>query len=550
MLPIFQVKIMKCLGPVHLALSLCVLSIQTFGKPWESTTARYNAEGHNAHVTIQYPTNPSHSFNLLTAISNKIFTLTQNNSTNNQREVLTSRSSKAPRDENFFRNTLVVEDRKLKASSVKPVRLKIGSSKIKVKRTTTIRTPVKLQIKATTNRPTTTKRKAVVVKRKRRPPIQTPPKNYTEIKVSAVNQNRPVVHKIVTKWQDKSNFSEVKQSWYDVPPVNPQPEIISYSPEFPVNNAATTEASDSVVKPETALSNPISQFNMDVLPSTSNLANAAGANPDCPTVHISSAMLAPLQRQGCSDISVVLNSHFHQAANAATQRIPTPENQPLGGVEAVEADPGVEEAVEADPGLAEADVPAADAPLADPPVAADPGGAGGQPAAGGNPGGGSSGGGFPGLPTLPEAPEFPSLPEFDLKGMMDFLSWIGGGLGHFLNFFKNPWLYIIPITLFFLKGFLIVMGLFPWWIPGLVLFAGIKSKSNVAHYKHVHPPVYHPDGWFWNHNTKSWENVAGYAHHRRVQARNINHEIIPKLIDQFSSKLSENSQSWKRRKKN
>lgn len=535
---------MKCLGPVHLVLWVCVFSTPALGKPWEPSTARYNPEGNNTHETTQHPSNPSHPPNKLTPIVNKISTITLNLSTNY------SRHSKAPHDQQFYRATLEVE-RKLKFYNnkiTKPVNktfIKVANSnnnripvRTATKHTTTVQVPVKLQIKATTtSRPTTiTKKKFVTVKRK----IQIH-KNFTEIKVSA----RPVVHKIVTRWQDKLNASEVKQSWYDVPPANPQPEIISYSPEFPINNAASTEASDSVITPsstESSLSNPISQFNLDVLPSS--LGNAAGGgDADCPTVHISSAMLTPLQRQGCSDISVVLNSHFHQAANAATQRIPTAENDPLGGgVEAVEADPGIEEAVEA---------PAAEAPLADPPAAADPAGAGGQPAAAAQQpgGGGSQGGGFPGLPTLPEAPEFPMLPEFDLKGMMDFLGWIGGGLGHLLRVFKNPWLYIIPITLFFLKGFLIIMGLFPWWIPGLVVFAGIKSKSNVSYYKHVHPPVYHPDGWFWNHNTKTWENVADYHHHhhRRVQARNF--ELIPKLIEQFPSKLSENSQSWKRRKK-
>lgn len=538
---------MKCLGPLHLALWLCVLSTPILGKPWESsTTARYNPEGHT-HVNTQNPSNPSHPLSLLTTSSNKIFTLTQNSTY--------SRHSKAPRDENFYRDV----ERKLKSNIVnktyQPLKVISNSNRVKlkpVKRTTTVRAPVKLQVKVTTSRPTI-KRKITTAKHKSRPSIQVK-KNYTEVKVSASNKNRPIVHKIITKWQDKSNFSEVKQNWYDVPPANPQPEIISYSPEFPINNAASsTEPTDTVVTPETSLSNPLSQFNLDVLPN--RLANAADSNnPDCPTVHISSAMLAPLQqRQGCSDISVVLNSHFHQATGGATQRIPTPENDepPAGGIEAVEADPGIEEAAaEADPGVAEADTP-----VADPPVPADPGGAAGQPAAsGGSPGGGSQGGsgGFPGLPTLPEAPEFPMLPEFDLKGMMDFLNWIGGGLGHMLGFLKNPWLYLIPITLFFVKGFLIVMGLFPWWIPGLVLFAGVKSKSNVAHYKHVHPPVYHPDGWFWNHNTKTWENVADYSHnHRRqgVHGRNFNFESIPKIIEQFASKFSENSQSWKRRKK-
>lgn len=548
---------MKCLRPLHLTLWLCVLNTVTLGKPWESTTARYNPEGNNTHVNTQNLSNSSQSLNILTSIiSNRILALTQNkfNTTTY------TRHSKAPRDNNFYRDA-VGEERKLKYSYnrnvAKPVnktnqsKISNSNSRVKIKpikQTTTIRAPIKLRVK-----PTIPKRKVVTTKTKPRPQIQIE-KNYTEVKVSTSNKNKPVVHKIITKWRDKLNFSEVKQNWNDVPPVNPQPEIISYSPEFPINNAATTEATDSVITPsssESALSNPLSQFTMDVLPSTNSLANAAGGNPaDCPTVHISSALLAPLQRQGCSDISVVLNSHFHQAANAATQRIPTPENDPLGGVEAVEADPGIEEAAEADPGLAEADAPAADAPVADPPAAADPAAAGGQPASGGTPGGGSTGGGgFPGLPTLPEAPEFPMLPEFDLKGMMDFLSWIGGGLGHLLSFFKNPWLYIIPITLFFIKGFLIVMGLFPWWIPGLVVLAGVKSKSNVAHYEHVHPPVYHHDGWFWNHNTKSWDNVEGYHHHRRIHARSFNYEIIPKLIEQFATNLSENSQSWKRRKK-
>lgn len=597
----FFQMIMKCLGCV---LVLCVLTTHNLvsSKPWEASTARYNYyQGHDTHlsntkITTDTPTHFS---------STNIYNLSDFTLSSSPSFVKASpRSTKAPKDETFFLSMLVFKDqvvgRKISTSPSKDstlstsnntFRLKVINSvnRISIKPlennhkrnnktssvTTTVR-PTKAKSKITNKTTTrvvkkTTKPSSIrgKISTTTRPLRKAPPrqpqkqnklaaskiipsrKNFTELKIAT--NKKPVVHKIFTKLPEKPSY-EVKQSWSDVPPVSPQPEIISYSPEFPINNAAPASTADTVTQASTVdnptLNNPLSQFNLDVLPST------AGGGADCPTVHISSAMLTPLQRQGCSDISVVLNSHFHQS-NSPTQRVPTAENDPGLPVEPVEAEPveGID-----DIGAAEAGAPLADAPVADPPVGsvpADPpgGGTGGLPAAASQPASGGSGGtpgGVGGLPSLPELPELPMLPEFDLKGTMDFLSWIWGGLGPIFDFFRNPWLYLVPITIFFLLGFLKVMALFPWWIPALFLFAGSKSKSNVTHYKHVHKPVYHPDGWFWNHNTKTWVNVADYVHHRRRTGGRSLSVNIPKMIEEFARKyqmVTENTQSWKTRKK-
>lgn len=597
--------IMKCLGCV-LVLSVLTTHNLVTSKPWEPSTARYNHyQGHDTHLSNTKITTdtPTHS------TSTNTFSFSDSNSTSPLPSLFkaSSRSTKAPKDDSFFLSMLVFQDqvvgRKISTSPSKDqtlsnsnntFRLKVINSvnKISVKplennakrnnktnSTTNPVRPVKVKSKIT-NKSTVkpiTKRVKVTTKpsyirgknsttarplRKvstRQPQKQNKlavstivpsRKNFTELKIATNKNPKPVVHKIFTKLPEKPSY-EVKQSWSDVPPVSPQPEIISYSPEFPINNAAPAPTADTVTQTSTVdnptLNNPLSQFNLDVLPSTS------GGGADCPTVHISSAMLTPLQRQGCSDISVVLNSHFHQS-NSPTQRVPTAENDPGLPVEPVEAEP-VEAA--GDIGAAEADAPVADAPVADPPVPADPGGGtGGAPAAASQPASGGSGGtpgAGGGLPGLPELPELPMLPEFDLKGTMDFLSWLWGGLGPIFDFFRNPWLYLVPITIFFSVGFLKVMALFPWWIPALFLFAGSKSKSNVTHYKHIHKPVYHPDGWFWNHNTKTWVNVADYVHHRRRTGGRSLSVNIPKMIEEFARKyqmVAENTQSWKTRKKN
>lgn len=609
---------MKCLGPVLVVYVLVTHNLVS-SMPWETSTARYN---HGGHITRIDNMNTNTKQNYI-PISNKNLSLSDillrssaivdsiASKQNFHRPNSVPRSARLPKNDTFYENISlmeneVVQSRKLASSKVKTAtnnivfrdttvqnktfRLKIASTsnksksnsnktKTKVKGKTTSK-PSRLSLttsKSSTKRPTTSKlgfKKRTTIYHKNYPTTQKPTKrrpvtrvetvhkNYTELKVSSNKNRKPVIHKIISKWSDTLNVSEVKQTWQDVPQASPQPEIISYSPQFSINDAlpsSPTVVDDALPTPsdapadESSLSNPINQFNLDVLPSATKLADSGGgAGSDCPTVHISSAMLAPLAKQGCSDISVVLNSHFHQG-NTPTQRVPTAENDPQLPIEAVEEDPLEEIGAPLETAAAEADP--APAPAADPPVAADPGagGTGGAGQSGGGQGGGAPGGGFPSLPGLPEAP---MLPEFDLKGMMDFLSWVGGGLSPLFNIFKNPWLYLIPITFFFMKGFVLVMAMFPWWIPALILLAGKDSKSHVSYYKHVHKPIYHPDGWFWNHNTKTWTNVHDmhkHYNHRVDSGRSFNFSIVPKLIEEFARKyqlFTENSQGWKRRKKN
>lgn len=598
---------MKCLGHV-LVVYVLIAHNQVSSKPWETSTARYNYGGHITQLSTD-------TQQIYFPLANKNLSLSDvlllSSSTERSfRELKSvSRRVRLPKDDSFYEKVLLiqhpVEGRKLTSNNSnksqmvvnnikyvdtknplnKTFRLKVtnlGNNKFKIKPIVSNSTKTKIKAVSTTRPRTTSKSSSKVFKKrttlfqkyrptttpkpiKRRPTTRVDlqnknsPKNYTQLKISSNKNRKPVVHKIISKWSDKLNVSQVKQSWYDVPQASPQPEIISYSPQFSISDPPSQngEITPSAASPvESSLSNPINQFNMDVLPSTSSLGNsgAGSGSPECPTVHISSAMLAPLSKQGCSDISVVLNSHFHQS-NSPTQRVPTLENDPEQlPVEAVEEDPLEEIGAPLDTAAAEADP--APAPAADPPAAADPGagGTGGAGQSGGTGGsGGQPGGGFPSLPGLPEAP---MLPEFDLKGMMDFLSWIGGGLAPLFNIFKNPWLYIIPIALFFTLGFFLVMAMFPWWIPALILLAGKDSKSHVTYYKHVHKPVYHPDGWFWNHNTKTWANVHGsHSHkyyHRADSGRSFS-SIVPKLIEEFARKyqvFTENTQSWKRRKKN
>ncbi|CAH0560676.1 unnamed protein product [Brassicogethes aeneus] len=323
---------------------------------------------------------------------------------------------------------------------------------------------------------------------------------------------RPSPNRKVIKRPTLNNF---KQNWADVPIPNPMPEISSHSPSFSLADLSNDGVLDDSVFIDAPplggdgggsqpLQNPLNTFTLSMLPDGTK-QGTAGEGIGCPTVHIASSVLnaAPPQlRQECSDLNLVINSHIHQ--NSVTDRTPL---SPLD----VETYDNEAEAVEAD------DVGAAavedEAPLADPAGAATnsvPGAAGGT---GGSGGSGGNGGGQNPLSGF-------NLP--DLKGLGDILKWLGEGLAKKIKFFMNPYLYIIPIALFFTLGFLFKMALFPWWIPFLLLFLGIKSNnsrkktSNVTFYKHAHKPVHHPDGWFWNHQTKTWQNVADYLHHRRV----------------------------------
>lgn len=356
---------------------------------------------------------------------------------------------------------------------------------------------------------------------------------------------RKPVRRIVKKPGDHASLQDFKQNWADVPVPNPMPEISSHSPQFSigdVSNGAIDLSNAGVLddsifvdapseEPPLRNPNPLNTFTLDMIPDSTKQSDGSG----CPTVHIASNVLNPSFRQECSDLNLVINSHIHQ--NSITDRTPLSPPVDTYDSEAVEApieDVPIEEApIEESP----LDV-ANSAPIA--PAA--------SPASGGTGGSGGSGGSGGGQNPLSGF----SLP--DLKGLMKALGWLWEGLGGILKFLSNPYLYIIPITIFFLLGFLTMLALFPWWIPLLLLLLGIKAKkndkSNVTYYKHVHKPVHHPDGWFWNHQTKTWQNVADYLHHRRVSLENqSNIANIPHVIKNFANKYDQTDDGWKWRRR-
>ncbi|XP_044747735.1 uncharacterized protein LOC123308974 isoform X1 [Coccinella septempunctata] len=381
-------------------------------------------------------------------------------------------------------------------------------------------------------------------------------KNYTELNLSkkpnsgtrrkpatpsttSNKKKKPTRVKYVPKPGHKPTIEEIKQNWYEsgVPYPNPMPEISSNSPTFPlppIEEPPTGADSDAVqldAAEDNPLTNAISTFNLDMRPAASNLKDSIGVDGSgCPTVHISSSVLSPQQRQGCSDLNLVINSHFHQ--NTASDRTPSIDTYQAENPEEDVPVEAVEDPVEegADAGVGQAD-PAA--PQADP-IGAQADSAGGSPGSGGTGGSGASGGnGGNGGDGSNGGMGWP-----DIKGMLDAIDWVGNKFGGILNFLKNPYLYLVPATLFFLIGFFLILALFPWWIPLLFLFIGIKAKPKpqVLHHKHVHKAVHHPDGWFWNHQTKTWENVQDYLHRRRIDNINLNH--IPQAIDQFGKKYA------------
>ena len=416
-------------------------------------------------------------------------------------------------------------------------KLEVNRSTIKPKKKATRKPAVPNTIVINVAKPVNVSsfKKPVKVARPTNPPfkIKLSPRPVSTTKYHTTTKKpkpKPTVRRVVTKWSDKPTLNEIKQAWYEqgVPYPTPNPEINSHSPPYSLNEVSSVPPSPepTQIPAQPDLSNAISTFNLDMAPESTDVKN--GLSP-CPSVHISSSVLNPQQRQECSDLNLVINSHFHQ--NTATDRSPVvPET--YDAVPVAEDEPVPPPDVQADPG------PGAGG-QADAAPAAPSGGTGGSGGSGGSGGNGSDGGGL-------------RLP--DLKGLFDFLKFLWEKFGHLLNFLRNPYLYIVPMALFFTLGFLTVIGLFPWWIPALILFAGVKNKkksSNVTFYKHVHKPVHHPDGWFWNHETKTWQNVADFQHHRRVDEEFKN--PVTEAIENFSRKYGYgegSTQSWKWRRRN
>lgn len=410
-------------------------------------------------------------------------------------------------------------------------KIKTTTPKTKLKYALSTLTPISIQLtKPTTKKPPRTSSRTT--------------KKPTKLKTTSVKK------KSTTK--STTPKADLKQNWYEdgVPYPNPMPEITSSSPPFSLSetssqifSSSTEEALIEGINPEiysnspseplqgvppilplnddlesvsvdSSSLNPISTFNLDMLPAADLTRDPAG-NP-CPTVHISSAVLSPLQsRQGCSDLNLVLNTHYHQNQDTRNPAVSTYDATSPDVVETVAEDAVV------DDGLANAGPVAAD-PVSNAGTAAS-GGSGGSGGAGGD-GGGN--GGF-------------KLP--DLKPMFEALGYVMQGLGWLMQRLMNPWLYIIPVVLFFKVGFLGILTLFPWWIPLVFLYFSVKTeepKHTVEHVKHHHRPVVvkHPNGWFWDHHTKTWRDVVHPHRHRSDDDIGADDQVDDK-ISGFGQKL-------------
>lgn len=278
-----------------------------------------------------------------------------------------------------------------------------------------------------------------------------------------------------------------------------RPQIDTYSPEYSINGISSESegfSGDAIDSNQSnnPLSIPSSQVIIQSL-SNNNMGIKDSLQNDCPSFLLHNNVFGP-QRQGCSDLNIVINSHLNQ--NVITEAVPEiVANQ-------VQAD---ESAVDAPTQLASPAADAQPAPVAAPATALET--APSQSTNSGNPSGG--------LPQLPSLPEL-SLP--DVKGLFDLLGALWRIVSPILGFFTNPYLYLVPAGVSFALGFIKIIGAFKVFIvvPALLLFGYINRDKppEVAYYKHVHKPIHHNDGWFWNHNTKTWNNVADYKHIQHV----------------------------------
>lgn len=332
--------------------------------------------------------------------------------------------------------------------------------------------------------------------------------NLSHFPIKIINNSNVRRYKNGTKFRIKSSNKQAD----GISEINPV--ISTYSPEFPIGGVPTFPVDTSTLNnnplqinpdiytysqqnPLQSAATPISQVVLQSIPAGNSNLNPA----DCPTFLISSNVYGP-QRQGCSDLNLVVNNYDQNI-------IPS---QALAA-DPVQADePAVEAPAEvaAEP-AAEAAAPAA-APAADPP---------------------SSGGGLPQLPQLPGLPEL-GLP--DLKGLFDLLGqlwrilqWIFGLFG----FLTNPYLYLVPAGISFALGFLKILGAFKLFVllPALLLFGYVNRDKppEIAYYDHIHEPIHHDDGWFWNQNTKTWTNVGDLVHRKNSR--------IPKALDDLPSSV-------------
>lgn len=379
-------------------------------------------------------------------------------------------------------------------------------------------------------------------------------KNYTKIvfklpqSTTTTTTRKPVV--VIRKGSKRPSLTK---QVYNIPTPNPRPEISSYSPEYPISNEIPSVFNDyatqDIVLPnaneplspeisghsppysigsvlgnlpsssssstETSLlsspvsnliTNPLNAIQLSIRPDA--IGDGTGL-ANCPTVELSGAMLSnlPLNKQGCPDLNFVINSYLQQNT--------IPQGEAVDDGIVVDAADASEVESSAVAPLAEEASPVADAvPAA---TASDPvtGGIGGTGGTGGTGGAGDSGGiGFPSLPGFPEFPELPSLSS--LRGLFNFFRIVWRLLSTLFGFLRNPFLWMLPSSLMFGSGLLVLMSMFPFWMP--LLYFTTSRNSDAVHYTHHHPPVHHYNGWYWDKKTKSWHNVLEQLKGRQRRA--------------------------------
>ncbi|KAK4886379.1 hypothetical protein RN001_002650 [Aquatica leii] len=309
-----------------------------------------------------------------------------------------------------------------------------------------------------------------------------------------------------------NNKNHLKENWYDqnIPIPTPNPEILIYSPDHSISDASASNEEDNF---ETVSPNPgnvLSQFELDLIKNPSSFEKIDSA---CPNVHLTNSVLGASSKQGCSDLNIAINTYLNHNQNRLPERLPVATND----LEA--ASSGASGAqILPPPGLA------ASAPAAGLDTLSNPVGAAVSDSGGGGP-----------LGSLPSLPQFPKLPKLpNLTDIMSLLRLLGKSLGLLNGALSklSPLLYIIPV-ISFLFGFITFLPFYPWWLPLFFLAGKGKEppKTQFIVHKHVHKPIHHNDGWFWNHNTKTWINVHDRVRPNQPQIGDTIKQLTNQLID-------------------
>lgn len=253
-------------------------------------------------------------------------------------------------------------------------------------------------------------------------------------------------------------------------------------------------------------------------------------------------------KQACPDLDITINNHLSTESNIfldeedalvgdfsedyVDEEIITQEESFVPEEEPVVAEgPIEEEPVEAAP----ADVLGGPPSQAAEPVVADlAGGSGGSAGSGGSGGGPGSGIGFPTLPSLSNSDDDES--DGGIFGSDGLFSWVS-----VLNPFNFPLISLLaaPLTILFTSALGLSTFFLPWTVfPSIFLQRNARNNPPLSK-----PSDYHPDGWFWHKDYKTWVNM------NKPPKRTDDSwgATIVRWIEEFSRKYK--SKSWKRRRK-